>query len=292
MMKEHDFWNKLRILVTNKCNYRCPFCHNEGQDKDNSADVMKLTDFISFVDFMKDQPISELHFSGGEPFLNHEIVDMIEYADKNTTWGIGCATNLSRLTDEQIHRLANTRVKFNIQFPYADKDDFHKSTGTGSYSHIIEQITKVKKAGIRISLNSVVQSDDMKHIQNLINFAIKYQLPLKLLPQIGLDGSDKFKELIYPLLKETSIEVKDKGTGALRWIIEKEDKQTVVLYIDSPCFDKDITECREFGELRVHPDFTLQPCILRSSNVRLNLQEGKEKAIEQMTCLWNDFKHC
>ena len=81
MMKEHDFWNKLRILVTNKCNYRCPFCHNEGQDKDNSADVMKLTDFISFVDFMKDQPISELHFSGGEPFLNHEIVDMIEYAD-------------------------------------------------------------------------------------------------------------------------------------------------------------------------------------------------------------------
>lgn len=26
-------WNKFRILVTNRCNYHCPFCHNEGQDK-------------------------------------------------------------------------------------------------------------------------------------------------------------------------------------------------------------------------------------------------------------------
>ena len=33
-------WTKYRVLVTNKCNYRCPFCHNEGQDKSTKNDFM------------------------------------------------------------------------------------------------------------------------------------------------------------------------------------------------------------------------------------------------------------
>lgn len=292
MMKNRVFWNKLRILVTNKCNYRCSFCHNEGQAKEGKADTMSLSDFARFVDYVNGQDISELHFSGGEPFLNKEIVDMIEYVDRNTDWGIGCATNFSRITDEQIKKLSSTRVKFNIQFPFANKDMFHQSTGNGDFSFIVEQILKVKKAGLQVGLNSVVQTNNMENVKALIDFAIDQQLPLKLLPQIGLDGSQKFKKMIYPLLREISTEVIDKGTGALRWIVEKNGKKTVVLYIDSPCFDKDIEECREFGELRIHPDMSLQPCILKGAKVKLDLQEGKDKVIEQMTDLWNDFKHC
>lgn len=114
MINERNFWNKLRILVTNKCNYRCPFCHNEGQEKEGKTDVLSLKDFVRFIEIVKEQDISELHFSGGEPFLNNSIVDMIEYVDINTAWGIGCATNLSIITDEQIQRLSKTRIKFNI----------------------------------------------------------------------------------------------------------------------------------------------------------------------------------
>ena len=33
-------WTKYRVLVTNKCNYRCPFCHNEGQEKQQKTDLM------------------------------------------------------------------------------------------------------------------------------------------------------------------------------------------------------------------------------------------------------------
>ena len=115
---ERLFWNKLRILVTNKCNYKCPFCHNEGQEKDGLTDMMSFESFKTFIDIVNGQDISELHVSGGEPFLNKEIVRMIEYVDNNTSWGIGCATNLSLLSNEQIKALAKTRVKFNIQFPF------------------------------------------------------------------------------------------------------------------------------------------------------------------------------
>lgn len=292
MKKERTFWNKLRILVTNRCNYSCSYCHNEGQVKNVKANDMKLNDLIRIVDYINGQDISEIHFSGGEPFLNKEIVEMIEYVDKTTNWGIGCATNLSRITKEQIFRLAKTRVKFNIQFPYANSKMFHYSTGNSNYNYILEQIYNVKRAGIRIGLNTVVQSNDLQNIKNIIDFAIEHQLSVKFLPELGLKGSDKFKETIYPLLKDLSCDVTDKGTGALRWIIEKDGKRIVVLYIDSPCFNNDISECREFGELRIHPDMSLQPCIFKEPKLKLNLEEGKDKITEKLIYLWNDFKHC
>lgn len=70
-------WDKVRVLVANYCNYKCPFCHNEGQDKATTKERMSLQSFKRLVDVLSDQPISEFNISGGEPFLNEDIVDMI-----------------------------------------------------------------------------------------------------------------------------------------------------------------------------------------------------------------------
>ena len=53
-------WTKYRVLVTNKCNYRCPFCHNEGQDKSTKNDFMTLEDFKMLVDLLTTEDIEEL----------------------------------------------------------------------------------------------------------------------------------------------------------------------------------------------------------------------------------------
>ena len=38
-------WDKIRALVTNGCNYRCPFCHNEGQEKGAAVSYMTFDEF-------------------------------------------------------------------------------------------------------------------------------------------------------------------------------------------------------------------------------------------------------
>lgn len=289
---EQIYWDKLRVLATNKCNYRCPFCHNEGQEKSNHMDMMSTSDFYRFIDIIKDQPLSELNFSGGEPFMNKEITNMILYAIDNLSCDISCATNLSLLTEEHISKLSGTRIKFNIQFPYISEELFHKSTGNGKFQSILSKIRRVREAGISIALNTVVQSNDDKIYRNMILFAINEELPLKLLPQIGLSGSSKFKEFIYPILKEYVVEFKDKKTGATRWVLEKDGHKTSVLYIDSPCFNKDFEQCRNFAELRVLPDFSLQSCILKDSNVKLDLTAGKDYVLKQLQESWTNFKNC
>lgn len=286
------YWDKIRFLVTNGCNYRCRFCHNEGQSKDSPSRHMSYDNFKTLIDFVKDQDISELCFSGGEPFLNKDLIRMIRYADDNTASDIGCATNLSLITDTQIQELSSTRVKFNIQFPFASDADFRDSTGSGNYMKVVETIKKVQDSGINIGLNSVIQSLDMSKFVQVLEFALENELPLKLLPQIGLTGSDRFKEKIYPLLQAKAVERIDKGTGAIRFTLENGNHRITVLYIDSPCFTKDIERCRKYGEVRVLPEMTLQSCILKGGTFPLALERGKEFVLSQFRVLWKDFNQC
>lgn len=285
-------WTKYRVLVANKCNYRCPFCHNEGQEKQTKADLMLLDDFKKLVDLLATEDIEELNISGGEPFVNKHIVDMIEYADSHLTCDISCATNLSSIHSEQIERLAKTRIKFNIQFPFVTEKAFQESTGNGKLADILQNIQLVRNANIRIGLNTVVQNCNAADYEQMIMFAIEKELPLKLLPQIGGKDSDKCKEFIIPILDKYSLEYKDKGCGALRWVLGKDGHHTSILYIDSPCFYHDIETCRNFAEIRIHPDLSAQICILKESSEPLCFANGIQFVKNQLQELWNDFTTC
>ncbi len=105
-MTNNNTWSKFRILVANNCNYKCPFCHNEGQEKPQKANLMSKENFMDLVDILSTGPIDELNLSGGEPFLNKNIVEMIEYADKRLVCDISCATNFSLINSKQIERLS------------------------------------------------------------------------------------------------------------------------------------------------------------------------------------------
>ena len=286
------YWDKIRFLVANGCNYKCRFCHNEGQSKNVPSQYMSFERLKNLIDYIQDQDISELCFSGGEPFLNKDIIRMIQYADENTVCDISCATNLSLITDAQIKELSHTRIKFNIQFPFATMDDFRQSTGSGNYKKILNTIFKIKEAGISLGLNTVIQSPDLSKLTLVIDFAIANDLPVKLLPQIGLSGSETFKHEIFPLLQKSSVDRIDKGTGAIRYTIEKEKHRITVLYIDSPCFTKDIERCRKYGEVRVLPNMSLQSCILKKKELPLALEKGKGYVLNQFCELWKDFNHC
>lgn len=285
-------WTKFRVLVANKCNYRCPFCHNEGQEKQMKADLMSLEDFKKLIDLLATEDIEELNISGGEPFVNKYIVDMIEYADSRLTCDISCATNLSLIQPEQIARLATTRIKFNIQFPFVTEKAFQESTGNGRLDDILQNIQLVRNANIKIGLNTVVQNGNFVEYEQMILFAIDNELPLKLLPQIGGKDSDKYKNFIIPVLDKYSVEYKNKGCGALRWILEKNDHRTTVLYIDSPCFYKDIETCRNFAEIRIHPDLSAQTCILKESSEQLCFENGEPFVKNQLQKLWKNFTTC
>lgn len=285
-------WDKIRVLVTNGCNYRCSFCHNEGQEKRGRLSYMSTEDFKNLVDLLRHVHISEFVISGGEPFLHPKATEMLVYACNNLDCDVSCATNLSRISDSDILELADTHIKFNIQFPYTDKDRFEQSTGNGNLLTILSNVKKVKDAGIEIGLNTVIQSPDKGLIEEMVQFATTNHLPLKLLPQIWGHNSQEYKEWVFPLIRNYAISEKNKGTGAIRWEITIDGHKTSVLYIDAPCFLRDIATCKRFAELRIHPGLFMQSCIEKQLSEQLDFTKGEESVINQLVKEWNNFKKC
>ena len=66
-----------------RCNYNCSYCGNELHDK--SSQHMSMDVFKNTIDQIKagsDKTI-KISFTGGEPFVNPNFVDMLKYAKEN-----------------------------------------------------------------------------------------------------------------------------------------------------------------------------------------------------------------
>lgn len=287
-----DFWKRIRILVADGCNYHCPFCHNEGQKKSLDHRIMSMALFMRVIDAISDKELDDICISGGEPFLNRHVVDMLLYACEKTKSDISCASNLSLITDEQIARLAHSRVKFNIQFPFADERLFKRSTGRDNFSRVVDRVERLLEAGVRIGLNTVVQVDTIENIEGILAYAGKRSIPLKLLPEIGREESRMCRERLEMCLSERILERQTKGTGAIRWVVDVGGKPVNVLFIDSPCLSGEFAQCRHYGEVRVWPGGLLQPCIHKRPTGFICEGESLDEILRKLASLWKDFKSC
>ena len=144
---------------------------------------------------------------------------------------------------------------------------------------IVNKVSQVHSAGIDIGLNTVIQTTSNKtDVEDMIDFALQHELPLKLLPQIGGEDSCTYKEFVFPLLEKYCIEKKIKGTGAIRWRIKNGDK--------------DIDTCKNFSEIRIHPDLVAQPCIMKDETYPIDIQKDSEQIISQLNDIWKNFTSC
>jgi len=71
----------LQIEPTNYCNLLCPFCPSGRNELGRERRHMNLDEFKSIIDNMKDYLFLLVLWGWGEPFMNPEFPDMIEYAN-------------------------------------------------------------------------------------------------------------------------------------------------------------------------------------------------------------------
>ena len=69
----------LRVSLTDRCNYRCLYCMKEcGVEKRSHADILSLEDVYSVVSAFVGLGGQKVRFTGGEPLLRKNAVDLIE----------------------------------------------------------------------------------------------------------------------------------------------------------------------------------------------------------------------
>lgn len=280
-------WKILRILTTNACNYKCPYCHNEGQDKGKNIIELSFDDFKLIIEAALKSGIDEIRFSGGEPLTNLTTLDMIKWIDCNTDVELGVATNGSLLTDSIIEILKETRILLTIHLPSVNPTTYFRLTG-GDIKKLFYNISLLDKYKIKYSFNYVYHEETYKELYNVIDYTINKRKQLKVLPFISPNYTgnvERIKNDIEQILSHYEYKFEDDYISGLTWWYI--NNGGVIKLVNSPCYNYDIEKCKHYSEIRLLPSLDFQRCIF-DKNVHVN----KNCVYEQLNELFNTFINC
>lgn len=88
--KTSPLW-RCELLITSKCNFKCPYCRGTDKDADISYDEAK-----NIVKKWAEQGLKNIRFSGGEPTVVKWLPDIIKYAKDLGIERIAISTNGSQ----------------------------------------------------------------------------------------------------------------------------------------------------------------------------------------------------
>jgi radical SAM protein with 4Fe4S-binding SPASM domain len=153
------------ISLSNICNANCQFCGvRKNKEKTNKLDIKKVIDELSELG------TKYIHFTGGgEPFINNDIVEYIEYANSKQIKVVFISNGLA-LNEEIIKKIAPgiAFCFFSIDSHRADiHNDLRRTENLfETATHNINLIKKYN-AEIKIVLNHVVNT---KNIDDFYKF--------------------------------------------------------------------------------------------------------------------------
>jgi cyclic pyranopterin phosphate synthase len=161
----------LRISVTDRCNFRCPFCmpgdvFGEEYHFIPRAEVLTFEEIVRLGRVFSKLGVRKIRLTGGEPLLRKELEVLVaDLAGLKgiedialTTNGLLLAEKATALKKAGLHRVT-------VSLHSIDADIFGKMNGRGfSTKRVLEGIEKAQEVGLTpIKINVVVQRGVNEH---------------------------------------------------------------------------------------------------------------------------------
>jgi radical SAM protein with 4Fe4S-binding SPASM domain len=155
----------VRIESTMLCNHRCLYCYNPVErHKIPSAEAKER--IRRLVTMINSWGTFDITFTGGEPFLEKDVLYAGIAAVKETNMDFGINTNTTLITSDDAKRLKDAGVaSVFASFPCIDKVIFETMTQTpGSYEKALIGFENLANEGIRVSANMVIVKNPVNNI--------------------------------------------------------------------------------------------------------------------------------
>ena len=170
-MHHNGFWN---------CNQKCLHCYASEQKyaitKELTTEQWKQT-----IDKLKDAGISQLTFTGGEPTLREDLVELVNYA----AWFVTrLNTNGVLLSKSLVNELKEASLdSVQVTLYSHDKNIHNILVGSPNFDKTVEGIKNAVDAGLNISVNTPLCSLNENYLET-VKFA--QQLGVKYFSCSGL----------------------------------------------------------------------------------------------------------
>ena len=160
---------RCELILTDMCNFKCPYCRGLRED---CKGTMNLSKAKEIVDFWTKDNLKSIRFSGGEPTVWKDLVELVGYTKSKGVENIAISTN--GYADLELYKnLIDAGVNdFSISLDACCSDFGDKMSGgvIGSWNKVIGNIKEIAKLTY-VTLGCVVTEETTEELSNTIKFA-------------------------------------------------------------------------------------------------------------------------
>ncbi|MFI7702593.1 GTP 3',8-cyclase MoaA [Nonomuraea sp. NPDC049480] len=187
----------LRVSLTDKCNLRCTYCMPpEGLDWLPNAQLLTADEIVRLVSIGVERlGITEVRYTGGEPLLRRELVDIVARTTvlepkpqvSLTTNGIGLARLAEPLSAAGLDRV-------NVSLDTLDPETFKRLAHRDRHADVIAGLAAADAAGLRpVKINAVLMRGVNEHeAVPLLRWCLDQGYELRFIEQMPLDAQHQW----------------------------------------------------------------------------------------------------
>ncbi len=266
----------VRISLTDRCNFDCVYCHNEGlgdtrgpmepQDHEMSAD-----DVVRFLEVCEEFGVEKAKFTGGEPMLRDDLEEIIERTPDSIETSLTTNGTFLPGRAEALNDVGLSRV--NVSQDALDPEAFREVTKASAYDDVIEGVLAAVDAGLKpVKLNMVVFEHTAGYVPEMVdhvaeNDGLQLQL-IEYMPELA--GRPEWTveiERVHGWLEEQADRIERREMhGRRRYFVAGENGNEGMVEVVDPVGNPDF--CANCERVRVTHQGFLKGCLNRNDDLR------------------------
>ncbi|MEF8779082.1 MAG: GTP 3',8-cyclase MoaA [Haloferacaceae archaeon] len=261
----------VRISLTDRCNFDCVYCHNEGLGDtrgpmEPEEDEMSADDVVRFLEVVEEYGVRKAKFTGGEPMLREDLEEIVRRTPDSMETSL--TTNGTFLPDraESLREAGLERV--NVSQDALDPDAFARITKSGAYDRVLEGVQAALDAGLDpVKLNMVVFEHTAGYVEDMVehvaeNDGLQLQL-IEYMPE--LTGRPEWSidiERVHDWLADVADRIEHREMHDRRRYFVDGGMVEIVDPVENETF------CANCGRVRVTHEGYLKGCLNRNDDLR------------------------
>lgn len=265
---------KLRVSLTDACNYRCFYCMEENPVFTAPSNLLTPLEIENICRELMSMGLEEIRVTGGEPTLRPEFLEIMERLSKLPLNTLALTTN-GHFLEKLLPQLATTRLsKINVSVDSLDDGRFHAVTRGGELQRVLRALFKARDMGFEVKLNAIIfRGINDEEVVDLARFSAREGIEVRFLEymKIGPGIKDfetrfvpaseirsRLQEALGPLTpvsipRDSTAKVYTTALGGRLGIIASESEPF----------------CEDCSRLRLSATGMLRPCLMTNTGISL-----------------------